>query len=154
MLGAALWSSLASGYLILAKSLRIRYLLSTARAFCCSTLRIAFTMRLMEIIIDKVAIWRPNLHDSFSVRIVPKGKRYIKKDSPAIIMANKPFYRYAKNYTKDDLKYCLFVRTFSDAAKRVESQMDDIAKDLKTDYIRKIVAEADEFEYLNKFVEE
>lgn len=108
----------------------------------------------MEIIINKVAIWRPNLHSEFSTRIVPKGKRYVKDNSPAILTANKPFYRYAKNYNVDGVDFCLFVRTFSDAAKRIEDQLDEIANDLKASYVRKIVVETDEFEYLNKFVEE
>lgn len=120
----------------------------------CQTLRKALTIWLMDIIIDKVAIWRPNIHNELSIRIIPKGKRYLKDGSPVILTANKPFYRYAKNYTIDGTDFCLFVRSFSDSAKRIEPQLDEIAKKLKADYVRKIVVEAEEFEYLNKFVED
>lgn len=109
----------------------------------------------MEIIIDNVAIWRSLASDGLSIREVPKGKRYKKFNSDELIMSDRIFYRYAKNYTvgtgKNKVKYCLFVRTMSDDKVYVEGKLDEIAETITVEQAREVYEKEGytDFEYLD-----
>lgn len=114
----------------------------------------------MEIIIDNVAIWRSIATDGLSIREVPKGKRYKTLNSDELIMSNRVFYRYAKNYTvgtgKNKIKYCLFVRTMIDDKSYIEGQLDDIAKTITTTRAKQVYEKEGytDFDYLDSTIKE
>lgn len=108
----------------------------------------------MEIIINRIAIWRANFSDKFSVRQIPKNTKYLDEKSGVYVISDEVMYRYAKNYTKGKTKYCLFVRTFRDDKAGIESELDKVAKTITEDYAKKInaLATIENFEYLDKYV--
>lgn len=106
----------------------------------------------MEIIIDKIAIWKANLSNKFTVREMPLGTRYLDETTGIYIMSDKPMYRYAKNYKKGKTTFCLFVRTYRDDKVAIETELDKIAKTITEDYAKKInnLATVQNFEYLSE----
>lgn len=106
----------------------------------------------MEIIIDKIAIWRENLNDKFSVRKIPANTRYRDDVTGIYLISDKPMFRYAKNYKKGKTKFCLFVRTFREDASAIEVELDKIAKTIDEEYAKKInaISSIENFEYLNE----
>ena len=109
----------------------------------------------MEIIIDKIGIWKADFHKGYTTRIVPSGVRY--SDKTGIVkMSNEKMYRYAKNYKINRTEFVLFVRTFNDNKNEVETQLDSVAKKVTEQYAREICARAtvEEFDYLNEFIKE
>lgn len=112
----------------------------------------------MEIIINEVALWRPNLHDGFTIKKHGIGTAYIDGNEKKV--ADKIIYRYAKNYSvgKGDnaLFFCLFVRTFETAGEKVEHQLDEIAKTIKEKEVREIITGSKflAFKYLEASLED
>lgn len=107
----------------------------------------------MEIIIDKIGIWKADFHKGYTVRVVPSGIRY--SDKTGIIkMSNNKIFRYAKNYKVGKTEFVLFVRTFLDNKAEVESQLDAVAKKITEKYAREVCARAtvNEFDYLNEYL--
>ena len=115
--------------------------------------------RAMDIIIDKIALWRGKINDAFTVRTSAIGTRYTDKNG-ANQVAVKPIYRYAKSYTVKDgdseLKVSLFVRTFDTDAKKVEKKLDSVAKKITPAQARKVITNPvyTAFEYLNITLED
>lgn len=113
----------------------------------------------MDIIIDKIALWRGKINDAFTVRTSAIGTRYTDKKG-ANLIAVKPIYRYAKSYTVKDgdseLKVSLFVRTFDTDAKKVEKKLDSVAKKITPAQARKVITNPvyTAFEYLNITLED
>lgn len=108
----------------------------------------------MEIIIDNIAIWRAKINDAFTVRTSAIGTPYKDKNGARQI-ATKPVYRYAKTYTKDDLKFSLFVRTLCTDSQKVEEKLNEAAKTIESAKIREIITNPvySAFEYLNIYLE-
>ena len=109
----------------------------------------------MEIIVDKIGIWKADFHKGYTVRMVPSGVRY--SDKTGIMkMSNKKMFRYAKNYKINRTEFVLFVRTFAEDKSGVEKQLDAVAKKVTEKYAREICARAtvEEFEYLNEYLKE
>lgn len=100
---------------------------------------------MLSIVLDRVAIWSPQMSDGLLVRTAPVGTAYLTKDSMVYKQATQPLYRYVKNYevgkTKK-VKYCLFVRSFEDDGKFVEDELDRIAKNLTKEVVEKSLADA------------
>lgn len=109
----------------------------------------------MEIIIDKIGIWKADYHKGYTVRVMPAGIRYFDK-SGICKLANDKINRYAKNYKKGKTEFVLFVRTFSSDKDAIEKQLDKVAKTITEAYAKEICMKAtfDEFEYLNEYVKE
>lgn len=65
-------------------------------------------------------------------------------------------YRYAKNYEKKNVKFCLFVITYNADAKKIEKQLDNIAKKIDVDMAKEIVAKSTNvsFEYTDFYLED
>lgn len=108
----------------------------------------------MEIIIDKIAIWQPNLHDGFTVRTVPIGTRYLDPKTHIYLISDKIMYRYAKNYKVGKTRFCLFARTFRDDDKGVEKELNEVAKTITEEYAKSVIAKAtfSNFEYTDNFL--
>lgn len=106
----------------------------------------------MEIIIDKIAIWKANLSGKFTVREMPIGTRYLDETAGLYVMSDKILYRYAKNYKKGKTEFCLFVRTYRDDKVKIETELDAVAKTITEEYAKKInnLATVKDFEYLNE----
>lgn len=114
----------------------------------------------MDIIVDNIAIWRAIPNDSLSVRTQPAGIRALNPTTKLYYQTQDQLRRYAKNYTvgkgKNAVKYCLFVRTFSEDAKNVEAKLDEVAKTITLAQAREINGRADyeSFDYLDTYLEE
>lgn len=112
----------------------------------------------MEIIIDNIALWRPKMSDTFTVRTHAIGTPYKTRDN-AYEKAKKPLYRYAKSYTvadgKAELGFSLFVRTLNSDAKAVERQLDAAAQKVTPAQVREVITNPVEsaFSYLNIYLE-
>lgn len=105
----------------------------------------------MEIIIDKIAIWKSTFHkETYTVREMPLGIKY-RNELGIASVSDKPIYRYAKNYKVGKTNYLLFVRTFSNDKDAVEQRLDEVAKTIKEAEAKKaIMASEDDFIYLDK----
>lgn len=103
----------------------------------------------MEIIINKIAIWKANFHKGYTVRKMPIGTRY-QNESGIYCVADKPMYRYAKNYKVKKTEFVLFARSFREDKNGVETELDKVAKTITEEYAKKaILASAENFEYTN-----
>lgn len=102
-------------------------------------------MKLLEL--NRIAIWRPKLLDNLTVRESGAGRPFA--DNKILSKTTAKTYRYAKNYTKDGAKFCLFVVTYSKDAEDVEKQLDAIAK--KVEPAEKSY---DDFEYTDYYLQE
>lgn len=105
----------------------------------------------MEIIIDKIAIWKSDFHkETYTVREMPLGIKY-RNELGIASVSDKIIYRYAKNYEVGKTDYLLFVRTFSNDKDAVEKRLDEVAKTIKEAEAKKaIMASQDDFIYLDK----
>lgn len=96
---------------------------------------------MLSIILNRVAIWSPQMTDGLLIRKAPDGSSYLTKDSMVYKQAIQPLYRYVKNYEsgkgKAKVKFCLFVRSFARDDKFVEAELDRIAEDIPADYAKK-----------------
>lgn len=114
----------------------------------------------MDIIVNKVAIWRPKLMDELTIHEHPIGTAVLDEETNLFTEVDKPLYRYAKNYTigkgANALKYCLFVRSFDNDSKGVEKQLDKVAKGITEEQAKGILfkPEYNDFEYLSIKLEE
>lgn len=97
----------------------------------------------MDIILNKVAIWRARNNENFTKRPAPLGTRYREDSSPIYKNAEKPIIRYAKDYTIQKVKYSLFLRTFCEDEKAVEKALDAVAKKLDKTYVLESTYNAD-----------
>ena len=106
----------------------------------------------MEIILDRIAIWKADFHKGYTVRTIPTHTRY--QENGVFSYSDKLMYRYAKNYKVGKTEFCLFVRTFRDDKNGVETELDKVAKTIKEDYAKKIamLSTVENFEYLNEFL--
>lgn len=113
----------------------------------------------MEIIIDNIALWRPKINDEFTIRTSAIGTPYIDRKGARQI-TTKPIYRYAKTYTvkdgKEELKFSLFVRTLDTDAKKVEENLDEVAKGITPEQAREAIVNPvySAFIYLNIYLGE
>lgn len=107
----------------------------------------------MEIIIDKIGIWRADFHEGYTVREIPSYTPYQDKDG-LMKRSDKTMYRYAKNYKVGDTPFVLFVRTYENNKKKVEKKLDEVAKTVdEQTAIRMSFAMPSGFEYLDVFLE-
>lgn len=115
-----------------------------------------------KLILNRVAIWQAKAIDDFAMRPSPAGRVYF--ENGIARTSDKPMFRYAKNYhttkpnkkgdyPKNDIAFCLFVMTFSDAEKKIEQFLDDVAKTIDEGYAQKVLltASAANFEYTDEY---
>lgn len=101
-------------------------------------------MKLLEL--NRIAIWRPKLLDDFTVRESGAGRTFA--DNKIISKTTAKTYRYAKNYEKDGIRFCLFVVSYSKNAKKAEKALDKFAKKIKPS------GDYSDFEYTNFYLED
>lgn len=102
-----------------------------------------------ELQLNRIAIWSPKSLDEFSVRESPAGRPT--SLNGLITLTTAKTYRYAKNYTKGNLRYCLFFVTYDNAPKDAEEFLDATAKKVTKEQIQKAltIATTGDFDYLN-----
>ncbi len=104
----------------------------------------------MDIILNKIAIWRALGINGISILPSPKGQRYLENGSPVYLTAENGLKRYAKDYNMGEVKFSLFVRTLPELESDfVETQLDAVAKKITEEYALKATVSADvlNFEY-------
>lgn len=84
----------------------------------------------MDIILNKIAIWKPCGAKKLSCREHPLGQTYFKAGSPVCQKSLTPLYRYAKDYKIDKVQFSLFVRTNYRDDRAVGSALDSYAKQI------------------------
>lgn len=84
----------------------------------------------MDIILNKIAVWRDCGSDKLHKRLSPVGTRYREDANPVYKLSNQPLVRYCKNYNIGKIKFCLFVRTDKENDAKVEATLDAYAKEL------------------------
>lgn len=100
--------------------------------------------------LDEVALWRAKLTDDMTVRENPIGRPY--EDNNIIKKTTSVAYRYAKNYTVDKEKFCLFIFTYNKNKKDVEKFLNKVAKSITVEKAKKANENAvmfSNFEWLN-----
>ena len=100
--------------------------------------------------LDEVALWRAKLTDEMTVRENPIGRPY--EDNNIIKKITSVAYRYAKNYTVDKEKFCLFIFTYDKNKKDVEKFLNKVAKSITVEKAKKANENAamfSNFEWLN-----
>jgi len=108
-----------------------------------------------KLIINRVAIWQAKNIDEFMARPYPAGRTYF--ENGIAKTSDKTMFRYGKNYKigkgKSAIKFCLFVVTFSDAEKKVETFLDGVAKTIDAGYAQKVLltSSLSGFEYTDDF---
>lgn len=110
----------------------------------------------MDIILNRVAIWQPQIPEGLTVRRHSIGTIFKRKDSDIYEKSKTPLYRFAKNYEKEGERFCLFSRVEINDPTLVEKDLDQIADKLDPDYIRKIKvitsANPMDFEYTDYYL--
>jgi len=110
----------------------------------------------MDIIINRVAIWQPQLNDGLLMSRHSIGTMFKRKDSELIERSTVPLFRFVKNYERNGERFCLFCRVFVNDPDRVELELDKIARQLDDEYIRRIkVITANnpmDFEYTDYYI--
>ena len=109
-----------------------------------------------KLILNRVAIWQAKNNDEFAMRPTSAGRGYFENGIAKI--SDKPMFRYAKNYyinkgKKTEIKFCLFLMTFSDAEKKIETFLDKVAKTVDAGYAQKVLITSSgaNFEYTDDF---
>lgn len=104
-----------------------------------------------QLILDRVAIWRPKPKDNFAVRQSPAGRVHFER---GIAKTTKnPTFRYAKNYSigkgKNAVKFCLMLMTESVSEKSIEKFLDDTSKKIDIAFAQRVVMNSTDvsFEY-------
>lgn len=115
----------------------------------CATSRNRPTIKGMDIILNQIAIWKPCGAKTLSIRKSPTGQKYREPNGVVYKIANKPLFRYAKDYTVKKVAFSLFLRTECDNEKLVENALDTYAKQITKEYALNATATAtiDSFEY-------
>ncbi len=106
----------------------------------------------MDIILNKIAIWKAPGSEKLTKRVAPLGTRYLEPNSPIYRNANdKSIIRYAKDYQIGKITYSLFLRTFCADEKVVEKALDVVALKLEKAYVLEATHDAgfDSFTYTN-----
>ena len=108
-------------------------------------------MKTLEL--NRIAIWRPKLLDDFTIRESGAGRVFA--ENHIIKKTTARTYRYAKNYEKDGIKFCLFVITYLADAKKAEKQLDKFAKKVDAKKAEDVVKNSSDvsFEYTDFYLE-
>lgn len=105
---------------------------------------------------NQVAIWRPCGSKTLNVKTVPAGRRYRAAGSSVFQTSTEAGKRYAKDYTKSKVDFCLMVYSNVLEEATVEAQLDKIAKKVTKEQALKASANATAsgFEYLSSLIKE
>lgn len=109
----------------------------------------------MEIIIDKIAIWRGGTISGTQTRTAPAGIRVAEK-SGILMVASKPVLRVAKNYKKGKTEFVLFVRTYRTDTDAIVKELDKVAKTITEKEAKDAneMVSYNDFRYLNESIGE
>lgn len=110
----------------------------------------------MDLILNQVAIWRSCGAKKINVKASPAGRRIRKAGKSVYQQTDKVCYRYAKDYTKNKVEYCLMVFSDIESVEIAEKQLDAVAKTITKDQALKASANgtATTFEYLPNIIKE
>ncbi len=93
-----------------------------------------------DIILNQVAIWRACGSTEINKRLSPKGTRYLAQGNSVYQTSEDCLIRYAKDYDKNGVKFCLFVRTDVDNDSLAERALDQFAKKCTKEYILSVIS--------------
>lgn len=100
---------------------------------------------MLEIYLNRVAVWKAVAKDELDMRPSPNGISYLTKDSLVYKQSDGPLYRYAKNYEvgkgKNKVKFSIFLRT-DRTDDKIESEMDELASTIPKDFVDKALENA------------
>lgn len=105
---------------------------------------------------NQVAIWRPCGTKELNVKSVPAGRRYRAAGSSVFKNSKNVGKRYAKDYTRSKVDFCLMVYSNVLEEATVETQLDKIAKKITKEQALKASANStmSAFEYLPYLIQE
>ena len=108
----------------------------------------------MDIILNKIAIWRPCGSAKLNKRLSPVGTRYLKNGDATYKTSDSPLIRYCKDYTIDKVKFSLFVRTDVEDDKKVKAALDACAKELTKAQVLEHLSKGSymDFDYLDHYI--
>lgn len=109
----------------------------------------------MEIIIDKIALWRGGTLTGTQTKEAPIGVRIAGKDG-VLRITDKPLLRVAKSYKKGNTEFVLFVRTYRTDVDAIVKELDKVAKTITVKEAQDInnTASYNDFRYLNESIGE
>lgn len=96
----------------------------------------------MDILINKIAIWRAAGAKKINVRQNPLGTQYRENDGVVYRKAEQPMYRYVKDYVVEDVKYSLILATFTDNQDLVEFCLDQTSSKISKEYALRATSSA------------
>ena len=111
-----------------------------------------------QLILNRVAIWRPKLKDEFATRKSPAGRVYLERGIAK--KSDQEMTRYAKNYTiskgKTAVKICLMLMSFSESEKTIEKFLDETSKKIDLALAQRVILSStlSNFEYTDFYFEE
>lgn len=110
----------------------------------------------MDIILNKIAIWRPCGSNKLNKRLSPAGTRYLKNSDPVYKTSDTPLVRYCKDYIIGKIKFSLFVRTDKEDDKKIEAELDACAKSITKEQALEYLSESVgmNFVYLDSYLKE
>lgn len=90
--------------------------------------------------LDTIAVWRPKLNDCFRAKSSAPGRTYYENNIAK--KSDEPIVSYAKNYTRNRVKFCLFVMSFAKDEKEIEKFLDATSKTIDLDFIKDVVSKS------------
>lgn len=110
----------------------------------------------MDIILNKIAIWRPCGSNKLNKRLSPAGTRYLKDGDPVYKTSSAPLVRYCKDFAIGKIKFCLFLRTDEEDDKKAEAALDACAKGITKEKVLEYLSESIgmNFVYLDNHLKE
>lgn len=110
----------------------------------------------MDIILNRVAIWRACGATKLNKRLTPRGTRFLKNSDPVYKTSDTPLIRYCKDYSIGKLKFSLFVRTDNEDGEKIEAALDACAKGITKEQALGYISNCVDmnFVYLDFYVEE
>lgn len=87
---------------------------------------------------NKPAISKPIVDNELNVRVYTANMRYI-DDNKMIVTAtvDAPIYRYAKNYSLEDIDYCIIMLTSDNNTQNVQDYFDKLSQNQNIDKIKR-----------------
>lgn len=114
---------------------------------------------MLDIYLNRVAIWKPVAKDGIDMRPSPNGVSYLTKDSMVYKQSDGPLYRYVKNYKagkgKEAVKFSLFLRT-DRTDDKIEKELDALSTKFPVEYIQQALkgATITNFVYTDTYIKD
>lgn len=110
----------------------------------------------MDLILNQIAIWRACRATTLNIKNVPAGRQVRRAGNATFETTEKLCKRYAKDYDKSGVQFCLMVFSDINDEKSVETQLDAVAKKItkKEALEASINSTSTDFKYLTNTLKE